>query len=159
MQRDTQPVDLVVCLGLFREGDDMSDEHNNDTTTQDAEPAPQATPAGSGPDAEACRWAMFTHLSALAGFIIPFGNIIGPLVMWQAKKDDPFVDSQGKEALNFQITVTIAAFVCFLLTFVLIGLLLLPVLGIVALVFIIIAAIRANDGEDYQYPLTIRLVT
>ena len=137
----------------------MSDDQNNDTTTQAAEPTPQAAPASKGLDEEARRWAMFTHLSALAGFIIPFGNIIGPLIMWQAKKDDPFVNSQGKEALNFQITVTIAAFVCFLLTFILIGLLLLPVLGIVALVFIIIAAIRANDGEDYQYPLTIRLVT
>ena len=71
----------------------------------------------------------------------------------------PFVDEQGKESLNFQITVAIAMVVCFLLSFILIGLLLLPVVGVGALVFIIIAATKANGGESYRYPWAIRLLS
>ena len=53
-------------------------------------------------------WGMFCHLAALAGFIIPFGNIIGPLIVWQIKKEEfPFVEDQGKESLKFQISIFI----------------------------------------------------
>lgn len=110
-------------------------------------------------DREVQQWGMFAHLSALVGFVIPFGNIIGPVVVWQLKKDMPFVADQGKEALNFQITVTIAAAVCFLLMFVFIGMLLLPVVGIAALVLTIIAGVKANGGERYRYPFALRLVS
>ncbi len=91
--------------------------------------------------------------------IIPFGNVIGPLIVWQMKKDMPFVDDQGKEALNFQITVSIAVFICFPLMFVLIGLLLLPLVLLGALVMTIIAGLKANNGETYRYPLALRLIT
>lgn len=118
------------------------------------------TPAGgSETDREAQQWGMFAHLSALVGFVIPFGNIIGPVVVWQLKKDMPFVVDQGKEALNFQITVTIAALVCFLLMFIFIGALLLPVVGIAALVLTIMAGVKANGGERYRYPIALRLIT
>ncbi len=111
-------------------------------------------------------WGMLAHLSALAGFIIPFGNIIGPLVIWLIKKNEmPFVDDQGKESLNFQITASIILFVAsivtFILTFVLIGLLLIPVLILAALavlVFTIIGAVKANGGEAYRYPFSIKLI-
>jgi uncharacterized Tic20 family protein len=102
---------------------------------------------------------MFCHLSALAGFIIPFGNIIGPLILWQMKKaESAFIDDQGKEALNFQITIGIAALICFALLLVIIGAFLLPVVGLVALIFTIIGAIKANEGVTYRYPFAIRLV-
>ena len=101
---------------------------------------------------------MIAHLSSLTGFLIPFGNLIGPLVVWQLKKDNPFVADQGKEALNFQITVSVAVCVCLLLTLVFIGLLLLPVIGIGALVLAVIAGMKANEGEAYRYPFTIRLI-
>jgi len=111
------------------------------------------------PSADEKQWAMFAHLSALAGYIIPFGSIIAPLVIWQIKKNEmPFVDDQGKEALNFQITVAIAAVICFVLMFVLIGLLLLPLVAIADLVFIILAAIAANNGTAYRYPISLRLI-
>ncbi len=117
-------------------------------------PAPSGTPS-----AEEKQWALFAHLSALAGFVIPFGSILGPLIIWLIKKDTmPFVDDQGKEALNFQITVAIALFVCFLLIFVLIGLLLIWVVAIGALVLTIIAGIKANEGVAYRYPFALRLV-
>ena len=113
---------------------------------------------GGSPDRDSQQWGMIAHLSALIGFIIPFGNLIGPLVIWQMKKELPFVVDQGKEALNFQITVAIAVMVCFLLSFVVIGLLLLPVVGIGALVLTVIAGLKANNGEAYRYPFALRLI-
>ena len=111
------------------------------------------------PSKEERGQAMACHLLALIGFIIPFGNLIGPLVMWIVKKDESaFVDDQGKEAVNFNITMMIAGFVCFLLTFVLIGVILLPILGIFWLVVTIIAGLKANEGVAYRYPLTLRLI-
>lgn len=124
--------------------------------------APEQQPvAGSGinTDRDSQQWGMIAHLSALAGFVIPFGNIIGPLVVWQMKKENPFVEDQGKEALNFQITVSIAVLVCLLLSLVVIGLLLLPIVGIGALVLAVLAGIKANGGEAYRYPFTLRLIS
>jgi uncharacterized protein len=119
---------------------------------------PPPAPAGT-PSPEERQWALFAHLSALIGYIIPFGSIIGPLIIWQIKKNEmPFVNDQGKEALNFQITVAIAAIVCMILIFVLIGIFLLWILAIADLVFIIIAAIAANNGQAYRYPLCLRFV-
>lgn len=135
----------------------MSEEVN---PTPSAPPPPEAPPPPSGEsNQEARQWAMFAHLSALIGFLIPLGSVIGPLVIWQIKKNEfPFVDDQGKEALNFQITVLIAVLACLVLSVVIIGFLLLPVVGIAALVFTIIGGIKANNGESYRYPLTLRLV-
>ena len=104
-------------------------------------------------------WGMIAHLSSLAGLIIPLGNVIGPLVVWLIKKDTmPFVDDQGKEALNFNITVFIAAVVSGLLTLILIGFLLLLVVGLGWLVLTIMAGIKANEGQSYRYPFTLRLI-
>lgn len=106
------------------------------------------------------NWAMFCHLAALSGFIIPFGNVLGPLVIWLIKKDTmPLVDRHGKEAVNFQITITIAAIVCFLLMFVLIGFLLIWVVAIGALVLTIIATVKVSRGDlEYRYPFALRLL-
>ena len=104
-------------------------------------------------------WGLLAHLSALAGFVIPFGNLLGPLVIWQIKKNEmPFVDDQGKEALNFQITLTIEILVSALLCVILIGFLLLPIVGLYGLVMTIIGGVKANNGERYRYPLTLRLI-
>lgn len=108
---------------------------------------------------DAKQWAMLTHLAAFAAFLIPFGNIIGPLVVWQLKKDlGPFVEKNGKEAVNFQITIAIVALVCTMLMFALVGFLLLPVLGLYWLILTIIAGVKANDGVAYRYPFTIRFI-
>ena len=109
---------------------------------------------------------MLCHLSALAGFVIPFGNVLGPLLVWQIKKNEfPSVDIHGKAALNFQITVTIAVFVggfaAVILSFIGIGFLLFPLvmlLGLAGLVLSIIAGIKANDGQEYKYPYSLELV-
>ena len=104
-------------------------------------------------------WGMLAHLSSLSGLIIPFGSLLGPLIVWLIKKDTmPFVDDQGKEALNFNITVTIAAIISAILTLVLIGFLLLAVVVVGWLVLTILACIEANKGEAYRYPFTLRLI-
>ena len=111
-------------------------------------------------DKDSKLWGMLCHLTALSLFIgIPFGNLIGPLVIWLIKKDQyPFVDDQGKEALNFQISMTIYGAVSAILVLILIGIPLLIAVGVVDIVFIIIASIRANNGEKYRYPITIRFI-
>jgi uncharacterized Tic20 family protein len=105
------------------------------------------------PSREARQWAMFCHFAAFLGMWFPFGNLIGPLIIWQLKREsDPFIDEQGKEALNFQITVAI----CYVLMFVLIGFVLLGLLFIGAVVLVVIAGVKANDGVAYRYPFTWR---
>ncbi|MBF8721837.1 MULTISPECIES: DUF4870 domain-containing protein [Pseudomonas] len=106
------------------------------------------------PNAEIRQWAMFCHLSALLGLVVPLGHLLGPLVMWIWKRElDPFIDAQGKEALNFQISVTIAGFICFLLMFVLVGIVLFAILTVAVLVLAILAGVKANEGKPYRYPL------
>ncbi|HKJ43730.1 MAG TPA: DUF4870 domain-containing protein [Sunxiuqinia sp.] len=111
-------------------------------------------------DRDERMWGMLCHLSALAGLVLPVaGNIVGPLLVYLIKKEEySFVEDQGKESLNFQITVTILLFVSSILIVIGIGILLLAVIGIGALVFTIIAAVRANEGEFYRYPWSIRFL-
>jgi len=123
-------------------------------------PADQGSPPAKGKNNEEYTWGMACHLSALAAFIgIPFGHILGPLVVWLIKRDQfPFVDAQGKEALNFQISMTIYAIVAFILCFVLIGIPLLIAIGILDLILVIVAAVKASTGQSYRYPLAIRFI-
>lgn len=111
---------------------------------------------------DARKWAMFCHLAGLAG-LLPmtpvFGSVIAPLIIWQIKKDEfEFVDEQGKEALNFQISILIYAIAAGLLCFACIGFFLLPAVYIFDLIFLLIAAVKANNGERYRYPLSIRFI-
>jgi uncharacterized Tic20 family protein len=104
---------------------------------------------------ESRMWAALSHISALSGFVIPFGNIAGPLIIWLVKRDElSFVDDQAKEALNFNIYMAVAG----VLIFVLIGIPIVIVLAITWLVLIVMAAIKANEGTAYRYPITLRLV-
>jgi uncharacterized protein len=129
-------------------------------------PPPSAAPPPGSPDSQARMWNMLCHLSALAGCVVPIGHILGPLIIWQIKKNEfPSVDVHGKASLNFQITVTIAVFVgliaAFALSFFCIGYLLFPLvalIGLAGLVFAIIAGIKANNGEDYKYPWSLELI-
>jgi len=113
---------------------------------------------------DARMWAMFCHLAALAGIVVPvIGCIVGPLVVWQIKKDEfPFVDEQGKNAVNFQISMLlyllISAILWIPLSFFCIGVFIPVAISIVDLVFLLIAAVKANAGEHYRYPLTIRFI-
>ena len=102
---------------------------------------------------DATNMAMLCHLLAI------FTSFIGPLIIWLVKKDDdPFIDDNGKEALNFQITVLLATIVAGLLCFGCIGFVLLPIVWITNLVFCVIASVKASNGQAYRYPLAIRFV-
>ena len=104
-------------------------------------------------------FATFAHLGVIAGFIIPLGNVIAPLIIWLTQREkSAFVETHAKEALNFQISVTIVGIAAGILVFIGIGLLILAIVGIAALVFGIMAAMKANEGADYQYPYTLRLI-
>jgi len=116
-------------------------------------------------DAEERKWAMFCHLAGLAGLtpLLPaIGSAVAPLVIWQLKADEfPFVAEQGRRAVNFQLSmllyVTIGTVICLAS---IIGVFLIPVVfcifGLVDLIFVLIAAVKANRGRHYRYPITIR---
>jgi uncharacterized Tic20 family protein len=117
-------------------------------------------------DKESYLYGTLCHLLGLSGIFVPLvGNIGGPLILWLLKrKESPFVNDQGKEAVNFQITVAIcaaaAAIVSLPLRFVpLPTLSLYSVVQLANLVFVIIAAVEANKGVKYRYPFTLRLVS
>ena len=133
-------------------------EENVETPESFEQPAaiPEAAPE---PDKDAKMWAMFCHLAGLATYLMPLGGIIAPLIIWQIKKDEhPFINENGKEALNFQISIFIYFVVAFLLVFAFIGFFLVPAVVVFNLVLLIIAGIKANNGESYQYPLCIRFI-
>ncbi len=103
---------------------------------------------------------MIAHLSAFAVFVFPLaGNILAPLIIWVARRDtSAFVEAEAKEALNFNISVSLGWVVCGLLTFVLIGIPLGVILFVGWLVMTILAAVKASEGVGYRYPLSLRLV-
>ncbi|MGB3598245.1 DUF4870 domain-containing protein [Pseudomonas neustonica] len=132
----------------------MTDE----SVTNQPTPTPESQPPGT-PGQQARQWALIAHVAGFLGCVIPFGNLIGPLIVWQLKKDeDPFIDDQGKEALNFQITVSLLMLLSFLLIVVVVGLFLVWLVAIGALVLMIIAAIKSNEGTAYRYPFCWRLI-
>jgi len=103
---------------------------------------------------------MLCHLLALAGIWIPIiGPFIGPLIIWLMKKDEsPFIDENGKESLNFQITMAIAGIIAGILSCLGIGIILALVVLVVDVVFVIIASIKVSNGELYKYPFALRLI-
>lgn len=121
---------------------------------------PSPAPQPGGLSKEARTFGMLSHLLALVGYVlIPLGNVIGPLVIWLIKKDEfPFVDDQGKESLNFQLSMLIYFAVSIVLKIVLIGFVLFGAVWVFGVIMTIIAAIQANEGVAYRYPLTIRFL-
>lgn len=106
-------------------------------------------------------WATLTHLSALVGIVIGVGTIgwLGPLIIFLVFKDrSPFVRQHAATTLNFQITMAIAAVIAILLWIVLVGFLLTAAIYIITIVFSILAAIAANRGQPYTYPLSITFI-
>jgi len=127
--------------------------------------APGAKPPDPGPDAaqiprSARKGAILCHIMALVGLLgNGIGFVLGPLIVWYIKREDhPYIDRQGKEAVNFQLTMVIAAIISAFLTVILVGFPLLVVIGVMMVVFPIVATIKADNGEDYRYPISIRFL-
>lgn len=128
-------------------------ETNENPAEQNAAAEQPVSPGQSEISSDAKNMAMLCHLLAI------FTGFLGPLIIWLIKKDDtPFVDDQGKEALNFQITVLIALLVSSLSMFICIGFVLMPAVAIANVVFCIIAAVKVSHGEAYRYPVNIRFI-
>jgi len=107
-------------------------------------------------DPETRQWAMLLHLSQLAGYVIPFAGLIAPIIIWQMKKEQlPGIDVHGKIVANWIISSVIYFSICFVLSFLLIGIPMLIALTIVSIVFAVIGGIKANSGEVWKYPLSI----
>jgi uncharacterized Tic20 family protein len=137
-------------------------------------PTPQGTPAPQPPEPipyasaggqqmemnpEARTMGMLCHLLSLTGYLTAVGFVVGPLIIWLMKKDTmPFVDDQGKESLNFQITVFIATAIGTALACFVVGIFLLPVIAVFHLIFAIVAGISASQGNYYRYPVCLRLI-
>ena len=105
-------------------------------------------------------WVVLCHASALLGLFFHFiGHILGPLIVWLLKRGESAeIDAHGKESLNFQLSMLIYDAVAFILCFVLIGIPILIVLWVLNTVLVIVASIKASEGQLYRYPLTIRFV-
>ncbi|MFC6086477.1 DUF4870 domain-containing protein [Sphaerisporangium aureirubrum] len=109
---------------------------------------------GPRPGTDDTTMAMLAHLLGL------LTSFIGPLIIYLVKKDEsPYVRDQSAESLNFQITLFIGYIICFVLSFLIIGLFLLPILWIGSLIIMIMAAVAANRGENYRYPMNIRFIS
>jgi hypothetical protein len=105
------------------------------------------------------NWAMFCHLAGFAGFFVPLGGVIGPLVIWLSKRDDStWVNENGKSSLNFQLSILMYMVLVIPLCLILIGIPLLIILGILKIVFVIIASVKASKGEEFRYPLSIPFI-
>lgn len=117
-----------------------------------------ALPEAQAP-AQSRTWEVLCHLSSFAGKVIPFGHIFGPLLVWLLKRaESPDIDHHGKEALNFQLSVTLYLLLLVPFCFVLIGIPFVILLVLLDLVFTIVAAVKASSGQPYRYPLTIRFI-
>jgi uncharacterized Tic20 family protein len=105
---------------------------------------------------ETREWCMFLHLSLFAGHAVPLGGIIAPIIIWQVQKEKmPEIDEHGKNAVNWIISSILYTLICIPLCFVGVGFVLLIVLAVLHMVFPIIAAMKANEGRVWQYPLAI----
>jgi uncharacterized Tic20 family protein len=107
------------------------------------------------------QWAMACHLAALAGYLMPYlaASFLAPLIIWLIKREEgTFVDEQGKEALNFQLSLLVYAFVCALLFFVAVGIFLVFPLIVFGFVCPIVGAVKASEGISFRYPICIRFI-
>jgi uncharacterized protein len=122
---------------------------------------PSPPPSSTSTSSEVRTWSVLCHASALLGlFFHFFGHLLGPLIVWLIKRDlSPEIDANGKESLNFQISMLIYDIIAGILCLVLIGIPILIALWIMNTVLVIVASVKTSNGEFYRYPLTIRFVT
>ena len=134
---------------------------NNESNNDEKAASEPVSSEPEGPSRTERQWAMGCHLIALCGIVVPVpaANLLGPLILWLVKREDgAFIDDEGKESLNFQISLFLYALVCLILTVIGIGLLLLLPLLLFGLVCVILASIKSSEGVAFRYPACIRLI-
>ncbi len=131
----------------------VDENYNNETQDQAPPPGTAQAPKEIEATSDEKTLALLAHLLGI------FTWFVGALVIWLVKKDSsPYVSDHGREALNFQITIGLAHVAVGLLTCIGIGVLLLPVVMIVNIIFCIVATVAASKGEFYRYPMCLRLI-
>ena len=127
----------------------MSTETNNEVTTNQMDTSKMNT----SPSNDDKNIATITHIGGTVFSFVP------SLIVWILRKDEnPYIEDQAKEALNFQITMVLAYMLAGVLSWILIGLIFFPVIWVLNIVFCIIAAISTSKGETYRYPFCLRLI-
>ena len=115
---------------------------------------PPSLPSDPVPTQDEKNLGLIMHVLSLVGF-----SLIGPLIVWLVKKDEsPFINAQGRELLNLQLSFLIYTIACVPLCFVLIGIPLLIVVGIAAFILTIIGLVKATEGKIYRFPATIKML-
>lgn len=131
----------------------MSEDQKNSTPVVTVEPTNTETPkVESNVSQESKNYALIAHLGGIFTFFV------APLIIYLVKTDDKFVQEEAKEALNFQLMISIALLACNILFFLILPLLLIPIIWIISLIFGIIASISVSDGKPYKYPINFRLI-
>jgi len=140
-------------------GETETDGNETDGTETDREPV-EGGVGESEVSSDERTWGSVVHASALVGLFVPFGNVLAPLVVWLIKREESeFVDANGKEALNFQITWTVLLVLALLSVLVGVGVLVAPIVALAWVVLVVLATVRASENEVYDYPLTVDLVS
>jgi uncharacterized Tic20 family protein len=120
----------------------------------------QTVPALPAKPLDEKTWAAILHLSQFCGFVLPLAGLVVPIILWQLKKDESaLLDRHGRIIANWLVTALIAGAVFWLLCFILIGIPLLAILGLLCVVFPIVGAIKASNGEAWPYPMSYRFWT
>lgn len=126
-------------------------EESRTTDTNEA-----SSSVASDRERETRQWAMFIHFSILAGWLVPIGGLIVPIILWQMKKDElPGIVPHAHVVLNWIVSSIVYGLICLVLMLVVIGLLGFIVLGLATIIFAVIGGIKANEGEVWEYPGTI----
>lgn len=133
----------------------MSDIGPGPEENRPSEAIESVQPEAPERERETNQWAMFIHFSLLAGWIVPIAGLIVPILLWQIKKNElPGIVPHAHVVLNWIVTSLVYALICFILTFVLIGILGFLVLAIVTVIFAVVGGLKANDGKVWEYPGT-----
>ncbi len=104
-------------------------------------------------------WEVLCHLAPLVGYLMVFGGVLGPLIVWLVKKAEyPSVDAHGREVLNFQISWLIYGLLSVPLCFIVIGIPIALLLYVSGFILSIVGGLKASNGEMYRYPLTLRFL-
>ena len=122
-------------------------------------PPPPGPPHPSGTTQEERTWALASHVGCVVGAMVAMAFLVPLIIMLVKGNESGFVRSHAVESLNFQLSMLIYGIVGLILAFVLIGFIILPVLGVLWLVCVVLATMRASEGRDYRYPVTIRFVS
>jgi len=123
----------------------------------DEQPADEAE---SDRERELRQWALLIHLSQFAGYVVPLGGLILPILLWQLKKhESPEIDAHGKVVANWIVSELIYGTCCLFLFFFLIGIPLLLGLLLLGVIFPLVGAVKANDGVVWRYPLSLKIFT